>query len=368
MPLLPVDKTSVMGSVRQAAVLVAMLALACDHQASFPSGDVPDAGPWAPAPPVRLTFSTRVDREPAWLVDGSGIAYSFQQGDSATDLCLGALPAAGGTRWVDKCVRVAADTDSVEALREVAAGPGGRFAWRDSRSKIRRIAPDVGSIRLGTLARTDTGTAIHPIPYLAPSGNLHLAITHLRWLTPTTLTYVGAMAFYGLTCGRCQDTTLTGLEVALLDLAASPAAVSIVPNTYPASSVWPAADGASIYYTLGGDSVVYQQWLASGAVTMVHDFGSRGIVRDVSVRGARMVAVVGGQVIFTNDPELGPVQRDRGGDLVMVDLASGNETEVLLPEMLVRRPALSPDGRRVVVEMIPARARPIPDLWLLELP
>jgi len=352
-----------------AAALVAILALACGHQDPFPAGGVADVGPWSPNPPVRLTFSRGSDMEPAWLEDGSGIAYSFQQEETTQDRCLGALPAAGGTRWVAKCVRVVADTDSVEALREVAAGPGARFAWRDARSKIGRLGPDVGSIRLGTLGRTDTGTAIRSIPYLAPSGNLHLAVTHLRWLTPTMLTYVGATAFYGLECGRCQDTTLTGLEVTLLDLAASPAAVSIVPNTYPASSVWPAADGASLYYTLGGDSRVYRQSLASGAVTVVHDFGALGIARDVSVRGERLVAVVGGAVIFTDDPELGPVQRDKGGPLMLVDLADGQVTGIPLPVVNVRRPALSPDGRRVVVEaMDPTRFRPVPDLWLLELP
>jgi len=352
-----------------AAALVAILALACGHQEPFPSGNVPDVGPWSVNPPVRLTFSGGPDLEPAWLEDGSGIAYSFRQSDTLQDRCIGALPAGGGTRWVAKCVRVEASTDSVEALREVAPGPGARYAWRDARSKVKRVAPDVGSIRLGTLGRTDTGTAVRSIPYLAPSGNVHLAVTHLRWLSPTMLTYVGATAHYGLECGRCLDTTLTGLEVTLLDLTASPAAVSIVPNTYAASSVWPAPDGASLYYTLGGDSRVYRQSLAGGAVTVVHDFGPRGIARDVCVRGEKLVAVVGGQVSFTDDEVVGPVQRDRGGALVLVDLVSGRETNVPLPAKRLRRPTISPDGRRVVVEATDSTPlRTMPDLWLLELP
>jgi hypothetical protein len=73
------------------------------------------------------------------------------------------------------------------------------------------------------------------------------------------------------------------------------------------------------------------------------------------------------------------VQRDEGGDLVFVNLTSGASTVFAGDTVLFRHPAISPDGRRLVVEVqpyAPVHAEPDSefnatnhraDLWLFAL-
>jgi hypothetical protein len=331
---------------------------------------VPDGGPRDPALPRQLTYNLGQDLEPAWMIDGSALAYSFQPAPDTNNRCLALLPPAGGTIRGIKCVRTDTHHDSVTALTEVTPGPGGLAAWVDARGLRGRTAPDQATIRVGTLTGSDSGAPVRSLPYLAPSGLLHVTATHIGWLNPNTLTYVGADVFYTRACSGCKlDTLVIGREVARLDLTASPPNVSVVPNTDLATSVWPAADGTSIYYTVAGDSRVFNQVLSSGSVTMVHDFGGLGIARDVCVRGSILVAVVGGNVAFSNDPVFGPRQDDAGGFLYRVDLGTGAETAIGFPGHLARRAAVLPAGSQVAVEGLDsAGASPIADLWLLGLP
>jgi hypothetical protein len=159
-------------------------------------------------------------------------------------------------------------------------------------------------------------------------------------------------------------------EAVVANLSTSPATLQTIPNTSEITSLFPSADGLSIYYTRPGDGRVYQQVLSSGAESIIHDFGSAGIARDVNVRGELLTATVGGIVDYRNDPLLGPRQVDSGGALYLVDLSTGGEQ--LLPvsqPLLFRHPALSPDGRTVVAEAIDTfRPPPRTDLWLFRLP
>jgi hypothetical protein len=166
---------------------------------------------------------------------------------------------------------------------------------------------------------------------------------------------------------------VTGVEIARIDLSGPTPQVGIIPGTSLASSVQPSADAKSIYFTVGGSSVVYRENLATANVQVVHDFGVAGIARDVQVSGNTLVAVVGGFITFATDPNLGPVTRDFGGALIAVDLTSGQETDISLAGYVHRRPALSPSGRKLVVEayqVVGAPGMPLrnADLWLLEEP
>jgi hypothetical protein len=107
-----------------------------------------------------------------------------------------------------------------------------------------------------------------------------------------------------------------------------------------------------IYYTLGGDSRVFRRVLSSGEISIVHDFGSAGIARDVHVAGGRLTAIVGGRVAFSGDPGLGPTQWDSAGIVHVVDLSSGADVALDGPG-LFRRPALAPAGDRLVAEGYP---------------
>jgi hypothetical protein len=157
-------------------------------------------------------------------------------------------------------------------------------------------------------------------------------------------------------------------DIMTLDHSAPPA---IVPGTSTATSVWPSADGTTVYYTLGGDSRVLQQVLNTGAVSPLFDFGALGIARDVVVRDSTLVAIVGGAVTWAPEPTLQSqefVQRDGGGVLFHVNLNSGVVTPLSTLPFLVRHPALAPDGRWIAAEVrTPAPTMPT-DLYLFEVP
>jgi Tol biopolymer transport system component len=59
-----------------------------------------------------------------------------------------------------------------------------------------------------------------------------------------------------------------------------------------------------------------------------------------------------------------PVQRDGGGPLYLVDLASGVETVLSRSPALFHRPVLAPSGKQLVA----AAVAPNLDLWVFDLP
>src|SRR5205814_1002078 len=183
------------------------------------------------------------------------------------------------------------------------------------------------AVVLGTL----DGAAVRVLrtfPYVAPDTVRHDAASQLRWLDSTTIVYLADRVGYERPCQRCPiDTLRTGVDVVRLDLSNAAASLAVVPGTRFASAVAAGESADIIYYTLGGDARVYRRVLSTGTVSVAHDFGT-GIARDVQVVGSRLIAVVGGDVSFAFDSALGyPIQRDRGGPLVLVDLASGADTD-----------------------------------------
>jgi len=175
-------------------------------------------------------------------------------------------------------------------------------------------------------------------------------------LSPTRLLFLGEAVSIITPCLGCQkDTLRTGLNAVWLDLSAAGAAPQAIPGTDNASGVSPGGISDEIYYTLGGDSRVYHLDLATGAVSVVHDFGAPMIARDIHVVGNRMAAVVGGRVHFTVDPALGPTQWDSGGIVHLVNLQDGSDLTLDDPTNagLFRRPQISPSGSRIVAERNP---------------
>jgi len=177
--------------------------------------------------------------------------------------------------------------------------------------------------------------------------------------------YVGQQVSYPAVCQNCvlRDTLESGLEIVRLDFGSATPAMRVLPGTSQASSVT-VAGSDTLFFTINGDTRILRLTLADDSITVVHDFGSGNIARDVQVGSGRVVAVVGGNVSFTPDSITGGIQRDSGGTIVVVDPSSGNETP-LAPGSLFRHPAVSPDGRRIVAESYVGRST---DLWLLETP
>jgi hypothetical protein len=241
----------------------------------------------------------------------------------------------------------------------------------DFRNVTGRKAPDVGSIRIGTLGAQDTGQTIRTLPYPAPSGQLHATATNFSWLAANLVAYIGSDVFYVAPCRGCKvDTVVSPREAVIADLSTTPATLQTIPNTSQITSLFPSADGLSIYYTRPGDSKVYQQILSTGAESIIHDFGALGIVRDVNVRGSTLTATVGGIIDFRIDSLLGPRQVDSGGFGYVVNLATGAEEQLPFSRsLLFRHPALSPDAKTLVIEAIDTFVPPPRiDLWLYRLP
>ncbi|HVX87461.1 MAG TPA: hypothetical protein VG940_00935, partial [Gemmatimonadales bacterium] len=176
-----------------------------------------------------------------------------------------------------------------------------------------------------------------------------------RWTARDRFVFLGVLEFFqGSTF--YPDTFFTGQQIVeghLVDDLTTD--FTVVPGTDWASSVAVGDDSTAIYYTLGGDSLVYRRDLVSGVVDTVHNFGTGRVVRDVSVRGTTLAAVVGDSVIFSYEAAHdGMVQRDEGGGLAVVDLTTGVErTYSLSPTKLFRHPEISPDGTLLAVEVQP---------------
>jgi hypothetical protein len=356
-----------------------VLALACDHTSPFDPVSPAPAPPFSALFPRRLTFNLGDDRTPSWLPDGSGIIYSSEREDRADhDRCLAILPAEGGTVQSRYCRVDPVHEDSTDVMEAPAIGPGGRIFFHQVVSRIGRQKLGSSELRLGSADNPLEATLLRPLPYTAPNGRFHSSIRLPQWVSRDSLVYLAELLFYeGSTF--LPDTFYTGVDVVLLDLAGPEAVYNIIPGTDFASSVAVSEEPGVVYYTLGGDSRVFRRTLADGDVSVVHDFGTGNIARDVQVRGSRLVAVVGQSVLYRNEEAHGFVQRDEGGDLAFVDLATSDVRVFATDSVLFRHPMISPDGKRVVVEVQPfAPVHPEPesefnapnhraDLWLFHL-
>jgi len=182
---------------------------------------------------------------------------------------------------------------------------------------------------------------------------------------------------------QVEEIVRTGIGLVVLDLSAIPPALRVVPNTEDISSVTVSAGGHAVYFTRNNERWIYQLVLANSAYRTAYGFPPGEIARDVQVAGRRLVAVVGGKVSYQDDPVLGPLQRDHGGRLWVVDLETGAANVLVVEGRFFRRPALSPDGTRLVAEAYETTitSRPeslgggadtvvgnVADLWLFDLP
>jgi len=313
--------------------LVAGVVLAaCDHTPAS-SWAPPDRGPLTGGNPHQVTYNPGSDLRPSWLADGSGFFYTRERLDRTDgDRCLGLLPPNGGVLLDEICDTTPAGADSLTSFESAAVAADGRFAYVRASTPLSppSIAPFHHELRLGTLGNPG-GSAVRSLPYTAPSGRVHAEIAWLQWLSSAELVYLGQAIEYQRACGSCPvDTIRVGLEVVRLDPTIGvPIAVA---GTDSATSV-ATASGAFIYYTLPNDSVVWIQGVPGGLGTAGHNFGAGVTPRDITVGGGRLAAVTG------------------PGLLRLVQLSTGAETPLTAPGLVFfKRPALAPDGRRLVAE------------------
>jgi WD40 repeat protein len=333
----------------RAMSLVLLLLTGCNHAEPFPNGDATALGPRTAPLPRQVTYSLGDDIQAGWSGDGSMLVYSFVSELESKGRCLGLLPAQGGTRLAEKCLTPASSGDTSKTLTWPSFSPDGHTgAWVETRRQENHKSPDAVLLRVGELSSGDTGISVTSFPHLAPSGNVHWLATHIGWLGPRQLVYVGSDVLY-------PSPTIVGLEVAILDFSMQPAIIRIVPNTAGATSVCPAPDGQAVYYTLEGDTRVFHQVLASGTTDIIYDFAGEGIPRDVWVRAGTMGVVL-------NRPGQGP-------EVTRVDLARSVSQAVSVASGPPQGAAFSPDGRSIVVQVLDTLAPSANmNLYLTEVP
>lgn len=361
-----------------------MVTAGCNHDKPFEE-NLPAADTTRTRGVARqLTYNLGADRSPAWEADGSSLLFSYEdRGRSDDDHCLSFIPATGGTIRREICGTTFGSLDSIDTFYEAAANADGQLLYARESSLGITLTPNEGALVLSSLKDPSRYTTIKSYPYPAPSGSIHLGITDVHWLTPTTAIYLAQSVFYMSPCNGCEvDTVRSGIELVKLDLSGPAPAISTIPNTQDASSATVSPGDGGVYFTRNGDSRVFELDIVTGAVTIVHDFGSAGIARDVEVVGTRMVAVVGGKISYYLDPSVGLVQKDFAGQLWEVDLTTGDAQPLPVAGQFFRRPALSPAADRLAAEAYPTTisscAPPIgcidtvvsraSDLWLIDLP
>jgi hypothetical protein len=343
------------------ARLVALCAAAaCGHSEPFTTPGTGTDTTRTPGSPAQLTYSPGDDRTASWLPDGSGIVYSTERLDTPDhDRCLAVLPATGGTIRQLLCETQPTHADSTDRFESPAVNAEGTLAAVRIVSRIGAQkgtgTASPGEIIVAPQMTLGAARIVHSIRYLSPDGLQHEMVAGLAWLSPTRLVWVGQDLFWeGSTF--FPDTFTTGLGVVRAELLADGGVdLAPVPNTQWASSVAAGPTPDEIYVTIGGEPRVYRVAIATGARAVVYEDPGGEIVRDVQVRGDRLVAVIGRSVLARFEPAHNGefVQRDEGGDLLVVNLATGERERIALTDSLYRRPALSPDGNALVVERSP---------------
>jgi hypothetical protein len=267
----------------------------------------------------------------------------------------------------ETCDPRSALSDSTFILTEPAPASDGRLAYVLVFSGPTERASHA-TVLLGTLADPTVAQPLVVFPFITPDTVRHDEASQLRWLDSGSLVYLALRVGYD--SGHSRDTVRTGVDVVKLDLGGATPSITVVPGTRDASSLAVTASPDTIYFTLGGDSRVFRRALSSGIVSVLFDFGAGLIARDVQVSGNRLVAVVGGAASFGYDSLLNyNVQRDGGGPLHLVDLATGHDsvlpgsTDGIPPSF--RRPVLAPSGKRLVAEVVTGT---VADLWMVDLP
>lgn len=322
------------------------------------SAERPD-GPFEVAEPTRLTYSDGLDRTPSWSTTPDRILYAFEHSRTSRNLpkgCVGDLPAAGGSRGWELCDTESQRADSSTINLWPVLREDGAVALVRQRWPIIGFSPYYSDLAVRPADPSQVPVKFLPIPYFS-NARSQQGVAFLQWLDVTRLVWLGQGVIRST-----NDNVESGYEIIIGDPALGyPAGLSVVPGTNYASSVARGGNSDTLYYTLGGDSLVYRRTLSTGAVDTVVNFGSLGIARDVQVKNGRLTAVVGGAVTWVPHATLGMAQYDSGGPIYAVDLPAGSPVPVTQSFDRYRHPVLSPDGGHVVAEQAG-------DLWRIALP
>jgi WD40 repeat protein len=338
--------------------LTIALTAGCEHPAPFGPDNGGTTGPLIPGSIAQLTYSPGQDVIPAWLPDGSGFVFTAERRDRADDdRCLAFMPDGGGTISRYVCSTSAAD-DTINVFDEAAMlGDSIAYVRASTERFLQGLGPDGQELVIAPIADPNAARVLQQIPFTTAWGATYDAISHVAWLGPGRLAFIGEHVSYPRGCSSCvPDTVRVGVGLVIAEIAGSALALTRMPDGDSASSLAASVNGDSVYFTKNGDTRVFRRTLSTAQTDTLLDFAV-GAARDVTVGNGKLAAVVGGSVGSASSP-------DRGGALFLV--AGGVQSQIGDTLSLYRRPALSPDGSRIVVSAW--RGAPNGDLWLFQLP
>lgn len=339
--------------MRAVPTFAAAALAACEPSRPYETSPPEPPPPLTGASPLRITYNSAADWRPAFTPDGAQLWYSFQvPGRPDRDRCVAKIPAAGGRQSGTVCWRGAGELDSTDAVVLAAESPSGRLAFVAERGGRNATVPTGRALLASPPGDPDRASLVMTFPR---TGNpfAWYGIGDMWWLDDSTLLLVPQLyAYSGTTPGSSADTTISGIEVARVDLRTSPASLRIYGLTRFASSAAPGPTPGTAIFTIGGDTRVFELNLATGSTTVLYDFAPIGIPRDVRMVGDRLFAVVAGKVYYNYEPLFGMgVQRDWGGPVYMVDVQAGTPPRLLtLFGRFYRHLAAAPDGASLVAE------------------
>jgi hypothetical protein len=379
--------------MRYQTTLLALLLVAaagCDHSEPFTPDGQGGTTAREPGNAFQLTFNFQSETSASWLPDGSGFLFSYVNPESRLqqDRCLGLMSATGGQIQQTICDTSILDSARTDLFDAGAVSPDGLLFYSRDTERPDQVGPGavpgLGDARLmlASLAHPFDTTAVATLPYLI-DGRPQTWISQTGWITPTKVAYLSGVSGNVALCPGCTGIPFrSGKFAVTIDFTDNGPVLQKVAGTDNASGV-AAGGGDAIYYSLAGDGRVFRRDLITSSTAVVADFGDSAIVRDISVAGNRLLAVVGGKVQLVDDANFGVVLYDQGGFLHLTDLSTGTDQVISLPiQAMVRRPAISPAGDRAVVEAYPFTVTPsnmlgippdtafstVADLWMVELP
>lgn len=339
------------------SIALASLA-ACEHTAPFRPEEGGTGGPLIPGGVAQLTYSPGQDLIPAWLPDGSGFVFTAERPDRADhDRCLAFMPHGGGTISRYACSTSAAD-DTLNVFDEAAVlGDSIAYVRAGTERFLPGLGPDRQALVVAALGDPNAARVLQQIPFTTSWGATYDAISHVAWLGPGRLAFIGEHVTYPRGCSSCiPDTVRVGIGLVIADVAGAAVVLTRMPDGDSASSLAGSVNGDTVYFTKNGDTRVFRRTLSTALTDTLLDFVI-GPARDVTVGNGKLAAVVGGSVGTATSS-------DRGGALFLV--IGGVQSQIGDTLSLYRRPALAPDGTRLVVSAW--RGAPTGDLWRFELP
>ena len=325
--------------------MVLLLLAGCGHGEPFATIDpAPIEGPFSPATPLRLTYSPLPDVTPAWLPDGSGILYSATRGDRYNDRCLMVMPPGGGTALRAVCYEpfTRPPQDSLRIIAWPTMSPGGTLLYSSTTGRRTVGAIRVRQLKWGGIDEQPRDHSFLSAPTDLFGGRQLSGVAFLRWIDDQRFVY--RADFQGL---AGPDSVISGRFIVLGTFTAGGVTRAYLAGTDHASSV-AVIPGDTLLFTRNNDSRLYALALATGAIDTLHDFGA--VTRDVHAVGSDVVVITGGFTDYVWAQGFqDSVQIDRGGELVLLNRASGLVQQLTLNETY-RHPVLSPDGTRIVAE------------------